>query len=139
MAKETSNNPEFAAPTNVFREVFVSVLNSSNAVLILLSYYLTSGQWDPSAPNGVPTQAYQVGQGTTPVWGNYTPVPFTAVAGQMTFNGNSSNVVVSWNWTYGSDPTANVTVNGTTLKASVTLANPTTSSITAQVIITGNA
>jgi len=138
MAKETSNI-ETAPPTNIFREVFVSVQNSTNAVLVLLSFYVTNGQWDPSAPNGVPTQAFQVGQGTNPVWGNYTPTPFGAVAGQMTFNGNSSSVVVSWNWTYGSNPTANVTVNGTTLKATVTLANETTSSITAQVIITGNA
>ena len=79
MAKETSNI-ETAPPTNIFREVFVSVQNSTNAVLVLLSFYVTNGQWDPSAPNGIPTQAFQVGQGTTPVWGNYTPTPFGAVA-----------------------------------------------------------
>lgn len=138
MTKDCSN-VELAAPASIFREVLISVQNSSNAVLILTTYSLTNGQWDPNAPNGLPQQGFQVGQGTTPIWGNYTPTPFTGVSGQMTFMGNSSSVIVTWSWIYGSNPTANVTINGTTLTATVTLANPTTSTITAQVVITGNA
>ena len=135
MAKD---NPELASPTNIFREVLISVQNSSNATLVLTTFSLTTGQWDPSAPNGVPTQGYQF-QATTPVWGNYTPAPFTSVGGQMTFQGNTALVTVTWSWNYGSNPTANVSVSGTTLTATVTLANQTTNTVTAQVVITGNA
>jgi hypothetical protein len=138
MAKEIQNI-ETAAPETIFREVLISVQNSGNALLTLATFALTSGQWDPNVPNGIPQQGFGIAQGTTPVWGNYTPTAFTAVQGFMTINGNSSTITINWAWVYGSNPSSTVTVNGTTLTATVTLANPTSNTITAQVIISGNA
>jgi hypothetical protein len=138
MAKEV-HNIETAAPETVFREVLISVQNSSNALLTLATFALTNGQWDPNAPTGIPQQGYGIAPATTPVWGNYTPTAFTAVQGFMTINGNSSTITVNWQWVYGSNPSSTVSVNGTTLTASVTLANPTSNTITAQVVISGNA
>jgi hypothetical protein len=57
----------------------------------------------------------------------------------MLFFANASTVTVTWQWVYGSEPTANVTVSGSALKASVVLANSTGTQITAQVQIQGNA
>ena len=132
MSDNDNGNVELQAPTSVFREVFVAVQNSSPLDLVVTTFSVSAGYWDPAAPSGLPTQGYQITPGETPTWGNYTSTPFTSVSGSMTINSSGTGtVVLNWSWTYGSPATATQTITVAGIKASVTLGNPGSSSITA--------
>ncbi|HEY0071323.1 MAG TPA: hypothetical protein VGE04_15265 [Chloroflexia bacterium] len=127
-----ADNLELQAPTAVAREVLVAVQNSSGLELDVTTFALTNGYWDPSAPNGVPTQGAAITPGQTATWGNYTSTPFTGVTGTMTINSTGvGTVILNWSWAYGGTPTATATITVAGIKAVVSLANTGSSTVTA--------
>jgi hypothetical protein len=136
MAEE--ENLESQAPTNIVREVFVNLQNSSGVDLIVTTFAVSNGYWDPAAPNGIPTQGYTINPGQNPTWGNYTSIPFTGVSGTMTINSaGTGTVVLAWSWPYGSTASATATITVPGIKAATTLTGQGSSNITMTVQISG--
>ncbi len=129
------NNLELAGPgETIYRQVNLTVSDSSDTTLFVNSFNLSGGKWDP---NNQPSPGEIISPGNLPNFINFTDAPFTAVGGMINLGpASGGSITINWSWPYGGSFQTSSSSSGTSnLKVTYQVSGQTGTSVNLQYII----
>jgi len=130
-----SGNLELIGPgETIYRQVTLTVSDSSDTTMFVNSFNLTGGKWDPK---NQPAPGDVISPGNLPNYINYTDQPFTSVGGTINLGPASGGTIsINWSWPYGGSFQTSTSSTGTSnLKVTYQVSGQTSTTVNLQYIV----